>query len=118
MMLAMEAAHRVLVVEDDPLAREAITNGLEAAGYEVRAKADGLSAERAAATFAADVALVDMRLSPGHDGVVVARRLSESHGMPIIFLTASGNIEDRLAGFEAGARHHLLCHGRADERAR
>ena len=99
---------RALVVEDDPAIREAVSMALRDDGYEVRAEADGEAALRSAEGFRPDVAIVDVRLPPGPDGIGVARALREASDLPVLFLTAADGLEDRLAGFAVGADDYIV----------
>jgi DNA-binding response OmpR family regulator len=98
---------RVLVVEDEPAARDLLVAILEDDGYKVCAVADGLSAMEAAATFQPDLALLDGAL-PGNDGVEVARRLRETSNLPIVFVTGADSAEDIHSGFRMGADDYIV----------
>ncbi|HEY3736938.1 MAG TPA: response regulator transcription factor [Jatrophihabitans sp.] len=98
----------VLLIEDDPRIRQALTLSLEDEGYEVRGVRDG---EEALAAFAAhgatvDVVLLDLML-PGVDGLTVCRALREGHDVPIIIVTARTDSSDVIAGLEAGADDYV-----------
>jgi two-component system, OmpR family, response regulator len=101
------AAARVLVVEDEPVLREAIAAALEAAGFVVLAAADGRELAAAVARFRPDAAVLDISL-PGPDGMALARRLRERGGTAVVFVTARDAVSDRLAGFAAGADDYLV----------
>jgi len=79
---------RVLVVEDDPDAREALDLFLSTSGYETATAGDGDAAVETAAIFRPDVLLCDWRLQGLRDGVSVARALQTSRDVPVIFFTA------------------------------
>ena len=81
-------ALRVLVVEDDPDAREALQVLLTNQGYDTAVAGDGRSALDTAAAFRPDVLLCDWRLPGTHDGVAVARALQGDLDVPVIFFTA------------------------------
>ena len=98
---------RVLVVEDDTVLAEALQIALKGEGYEVAVEADPTAAERSAATFLPDLAIRDVRLPSGTEGIALGRRLREVHDLAVLFLTAAGDIDDRLAGFEAGADDYV-----------
>ncbi|HLF41626.1 MAG TPA: response regulator transcription factor [Acidimicrobiia bacterium] len=99
---------RVLLVEDDALTREVLAAALRGAGYDVHAEPDGAGVERAVARFRPDVALVDMHLGRGVDGLTVARRLRGIEPIPLVFLTAANSIESILAGFEVGGDDYIV----------
>jgi two-component system OmpR family response regulator len=98
---------RVLVVEDDDAVREAVAAALRGAGYEVRDEVDGLGIDRAVHAFRPDLAILDVRLATGPSGLSIARRLRRDADIPIVFLTAADSVQDRLAGFDAGADDYL-----------
>ena len=100
-------AARVLVVEDEPALREAIAAGLEAAGFVVLAAADGRELAGAVARFRPDAAVLDISL-PGPDGLALARQLRELGEAAVVFVTARDAVDDRLAGFAAGADDYLV----------
>jgi len=98
---------RVLVVEDEPSARDLVTAILEDDGYEVCAVADGFAALEAAATFKPDLALLDGGL-PGIHGGEVARQLRQVGNLPIIFVTGADSAEDLYGAFRMGADDYIL----------
>ena len=77
-------------------------------GYEVRPAEDGVSALHGAEEFRPDLAVVDIRLPRGPDGLAVARQIREASDLPVLFLTAADALEDRLAGFAAGADDYIV----------
>jgi two-component system, OmpR family, response regulator len=95
-------------VEDDDPIRSALDVALRGEGYEVRAEPDGSRLQGVADRFRPDLAVLDVRLPVGPDGYAMARILRESSDMPVLFLTAADGIEDRLAGFAAGADDYLV----------
>ena len=103
--------HRVLVVDDDRNLRKIISTNLELAGYVVEAAADGREALDKIETVLPDIVLLDLMM-PHMDGYEVARHI-RSHqnpmisNVPIIILTAKGETEDKLRGFEAGADDYI-----------
>lgn len=99
---------RVLLVDDDPLIREILAAALEGAGYEVQAEVDGSRVERAASTFLPDIALIDLHLGDGVNGITVARRLRATKDIPFVFLTSAAGIEDVLAGFDVGGDDYVV----------
>jgi two-component system CheB/CheR fusion protein len=78
---------RVLLVEDDADARDALALLLASRGYELETASDGDTAISKASIFHPDVLICDWRL-PGIDGVDVARAIQSGSGIPVIFLTA------------------------------
>ena len=79
---------RVLVVEDDPAAREGVGIFLERCGYEVRLVADANGAYASTRGWPPDVAVCDWQLDGDQDGVDVARRLQHAYGSAIVLFTS------------------------------
>jgi DNA-binding response OmpR family regulator len=98
---------RILVVEDDQSLRELLSASLEREGWEVRAVPDAKSGEAAVDAFQPDVAILDIQLGEGPDGLALARRIRQRSDLPFIFLTDRAGVDDRLAGFESGADDYL-----------
>lgn len=100
---------RILIVEDDFLIADATRRVLEAAGHTVIGEAPG--ADRAlalAATVPFDLAIVDMKLAGGGDGMALAAELAASHGCRIVVATAYADWVVERAGrpaFVAGVVH-------------
>ena len=96
----------VLIVDDDPAILEILTAYLRAEGHTVEAEDDGLAALPRLGR--ADVAIIDWML-PGMTGVELtshARR--EYPQLPVLLLTAKGEVEDRLEGLNAGADDYVV----------
>lgn len=98
---------RVLVVEDDRSVRDAVTVALRDEDWTVRALPDGRGLGETLRSFRPDVAVLDIRLPHGPDGLALARRIRASSQMPILFLTALDEVHQRLEGFQAGADDYL-----------
>lgn len=100
---------RILVVDDDRNLRKIIQTNLEIAGYEVTTAANGEEALRLLDSMQPDLIVLDVMM-PVMDGYEVARRVrrhpANTH-VPIIMLTAKSEVEDKLAGFEAGADDYI-----------
>lgn len=99
---------RILVVEDDETIRTALTAALEGEGWEVRANADGRDLARLVEEFRPDLAIFDVGLPDGPDGLRLARQFRAATDAPIIFVTAADSIDDRLAGFDAGGDDYVV----------
>ncbi len=99
---------RVLVAEDDVRLADVLEESLAEAGWQVEVVHDGRSAyQRLLSDSGLDVALLDWML-PGMDGVTVARRLRDlGIALPILMLTARGDVRDRVSGLDAGADDYL-----------
>jgi two-component system KDP operon response regulator KdpE len=97
---------RVLVVDDEPLIRRALTATLDAAGYDVTTAADGAGALTAAALRQPDAVVLDLRL-PDMDGVEVCRRLREWTDVPVIILSALDAETEKIDALDAGADDYV-----------
>lgn len=97
----------ILVVDDEATIREVLRRYLEREGYRVVEAADGESA--LAAIDEAEPALIVLDLMlPGVDGLEIARSLREVHSIPIVMLTARGELSDRIEGLELGADDYIV----------
>lgn len=110
------AAWRVMVVDDHPMWRDAVSRDLEQAGFEVVATADGVeaAARRAAATLP-DVVLMDMHLPDGSGAQATARVLAASTASRVLVLSASSERDDVLEAVKAGACGYLVKSASAAE---
>jgi DNA-binding response OmpR family regulator len=101
-------APRVLVVEDEPGIVDFVRRGLVSEGFAVEAALDGAEGERLALKGGFDAVVLDLML-PGRSGLEILAALQrEQPSLPVIVLTARGEIEDRVAGLEAGAVDYLV----------
>ena len=111
--LAEPAADRVfapsiLLVEDEPGIVDFLKRGLRAEGFAVEAALDGVEGERRALHEGFDMVVLDLML-PGVGGLEILAKLRQSKpGLPVIVLTARGEIEDRVAGLDGGAVDYLV----------
>jgi two-component system OmpR family response regulator len=98
---------RVLVVEDDPKIGSFVAGGLRQHGFAVDLAANGDDALALGTVTAYDAAIVDIML-PGLDGLSLVRRLrAKGSHLPVLFLSARGTVDDRIAGLEAGGDDYL-----------
>ena len=109
---AVRKAHRILIIEDNPDARDALQTALEMEGHEVGAAGDGEEGLAIAERSRPDIVLVDIGL-PGIDGYEVARRLRARESAlsvrwRLIALTGHGQPEDLRRAREAGFDSHLV----------
>ncbi|MES2149147.1 MAG: hybrid sensor histidine kinase/response regulator [Pseudomonadota bacterium] len=98
-------AGEVLVVEDTPASLKLLADLLGNAGYAVRQAPDGELALWSAQSRPPELILLDVRM-PGIDGLEVCRRLKQSPTLcdiPVIFLSAQYDTDDKVRGFQAGA---------------
>lgn len=99
---------RLLVLEDDKTLGPWIERGLSDAGHVVDLFSDGKAALVAATTMSYDVLVLD-RMVPGLDGLSILKALREAKiKAPAIFLTALGEVDDRVEGLRAGADDYLV----------
>jgi len=99
---------RILVADDDTKASGLLLQGLKAEGYAVDQAADGDEATWLAQSHTYDVMVVDVMM-PGKDGFTVVRQLRKKNIMtPVIFVTARGEVEDRVRGLDAGGDDYLV----------
>jgi DNA-binding NarL/FixJ family response regulator len=104
-----EVPARVLIVDDHPLTRDALSALLRSHGFELAGvAADGEEAIVAARTTQPDVVLLDLAM-PGVDGLAALPRLREAApACEVVVLTASGTEENLLAAIRGGAAGYLL----------
>lgn len=99
---------RVLVIEDEPGIVDFLERGLAAHGYEVLTATDGVTGTELALGQPIDIVVLDMLL-PGREGLGVLAELRQAKPtLPVIVLTALGEIEQRVAGLDAGAVDYLV----------
>ncbi len=98
---------KLLVVEDEPKTLQAIQQGLEESQFEVDIAYDGLIAKRLALKNNYAAIVTDLIL-PGLNGYELCRQLrAEGLTTPILMLTALGETDDKIMGFDAGADQFL-----------
>jgi DNA-binding response OmpR family regulator len=100
------AAARVLVVEDERIINQSVTDRLRAEGFDVRQEYDGPTAVATAAEWKPDVVVLDVML-PGFDGHEVCRRVQAERPVPVLMLTARDDETDVLVGLGVGADDYL-----------
>ncbi len=100
-------ARRILLVEDEKAIRDAVAAYLERAGYWVTPAADGQEAVDAFSLHQFDLVILDLML-PRLPGEKVCRIIRDTSDVPIIMLTAKGEVEDRIVGLELGADDYLI----------
>jgi two-component system, OmpR family, response regulator RegX3 len=96
----------VLIVDDEPAIRDAISYALRAEGFDVELTGDGEKGLEAALDGRHDVVVLDLML-PGMPGMEVCRRIRAESPIPIIMLTAKGAEVDRVLGLEIGADDYV-----------
>jgi len=106
-ILLSHSDHKILVVEDDRILREALRYNLVAAGYEVVVASDGGEGLVSARQNSPDVVVLDLML-PSLSGMEVCKALRRDGSiLPIIMLTARDSEIDRIGGLESGADDYV-----------
>ena len=106
---------RILVIEDELPMRTALADALTAEGYRVLVAAEGDSGLRRALEEKPDLILLDLMM-PRLDGFAVCAELRRlAIAVPILMLTAKGQVEDRVQGLDAGADDYLVKPFSTDE---
>lgn len=96
----------ILVAEDEAPLRNLIRLSLEAAGHKVLAVADGQAALERFEQEQVDLIILDIMM-PKVDGFTVCRKVRQRSDVPVLMLTALGDVEDVVTGFEAGADDYI-----------
>ena len=96
----------ILVIDDIPAVLDVVQSVLERESYEVNTATDGSSALEQINIRMPDLILLDIML-PDKDGLAVCRKVRETSRIPIIMLTARGDVADRIVGLELGADDYL-----------
>ncbi len=99
---------KILVVEDDEDAATFLVKGLREAGHAVDHALDGLTGKNMAESGGYDAFVID-RMLPGMDGLTMLEtRRAEGDETPALFLSALGEVDDRVAGLKAGGDDYLV----------
>ncbi|HTY89457.1 MAG TPA: response regulator transcription factor [Candidatus Acidoferrum sp.] len=99
---------RILIIEDEAPMRTALADLLAAEGYRVLTAVDGESGLQRALDEKPDLILLDIML-PKLDGFALCAELRRlSNPVPVLMLTAKGQVEDRVTGLDAGADDYLV----------
>jgi two-component system, OmpR family, response regulator len=98
----------ILLVEDEPGIVDFVRRGLQAEGFAVEAELDGTEGERRALHDSFDLIVLDLML-PGRSGLEILASVRQvKPSVPVIVLTARGEIEDRVVGLDGGAVDYLV----------
>ena len=103
----MVEKQRIMIVDDDPSIAELISLYLEKECYDTRIEGDGESAIKAFAEYKPDMILLDLML-PGMDGYQVCRTIRNDSDVPIMMLSAKGEVFDKVLGLELGADDYMV----------
>ncbi|NUE66690.1 response regulator transcription factor [Snodgrassella sp. ESL0253] len=99
---------RILLLEDDKMIAEALSDMLHGAGFAVDCVTDGLAAESALQPDIYDIALLDIGV-PKQDGLSVLRHLrAKNSDLPVILITARDTVEERINGLDSGADDYVI----------
>lgn len=98
---------KILLIEDEKRAAAYLEQGLSEHGYTVERAHNGPDGLHAAATGDHDLVILDVML-PGVDGFAVLTALRTSKQTPVLMLTARGQTDDKVKGFELGADDYLV----------
>ncbi|PIC94546.1 DNA-binding response regulator [Sporosarcina sp. P26b] len=98
---------KILVVDDDIHILDLVSIHLRQAGYTVVKAMNGLEALEVVDREWPDLAVVDVMM-PGMDGYELTKRLREDTEIPVLLLTAKGEMEDKERGFLAGSDDYLV----------
>ena len=104
------AREKILVVDDDPDIRDVVKLALAAEGYDLIEAGDGEQALENIRTKSPNLVLIDYMM-PKMDGAQVCRVLKEDillRHLPIIMLTAKGELSDKIHGLDAGADDYIV----------
>ena len=97
---------KILIVEDDLLLAEAVSDFFEGKGWEAEQVHDGMTAVEKTEAASYQMILLDVML-PGMNGFEVCRKIRQNSDIPIFFITARVLEEDELAGYAAGADDYI-----------
>ena len=98
---------KILIVDDDPPGLKLISFLLREEGYTVSTAEDGQTALNLIRQTPPDLVILDVMM-PLVDGFEVCRRIRRTHKVPIIFLSAKGQVDDRVTGLHIGADDYLV----------
>jgi len=97
----------ILIVEDDQVARDALAKGLRDVGHSVDVAADGVEGLQLASSLPVELAIVD-RMLPRLDGLALVQSLrATGRKIPVLILSALGEVDDRVKGLKAGGDDYL-----------
>ena len=97
----------ILVVEDDQVARDTLAKALREVGHTVEVAADGLAGLSLASSTGVDLAILD-RMLPKLDGLALVQSLrATGRKLPVLILSALGDVDDRITGLRAGGDDYL-----------
>src|SRR5262245_13552270 len=98
---------KILIVDDDPHIRELARLFLRNEGFDVYEAADGLGAMTLLESVTVDMVILDIMM-PNMDGWELCRQLRSAYDFPLLMLTAKGETNDKLQGFQLGTDDYLV----------
>lgn len=101
-----EGAVHILVIDDDARLRELLQRFLQKSGYRVSTAVDAEDAKARLEGLHFDLLIVDVMM-PGQLGTELVAQIRKSNSVPVLMLTAMGEIPDRIKGLECGADDYL-----------
>ncbi len=104
--MLVDVMKSILVVDDEETIREVVRRYLERDGFRVNEAEDGYAALDAIEAEPPDLIVLDLML-PGVDGLTITRHLRDRHRIPIVILTAKGELNDRIRGLDLGADDYV-----------
>lgn len=99
--------NKVLLVDDDQKILEFMTIALEGENFEVHTAKNGVAALRVLEHTLVDIAVVDVMM-PGMDGFELTEKIKSYLDIPVLFLTAKGELQDKIKGFNIGADDYIV----------
>jgi DNA-binding response OmpR family regulator len=98
---------RILIVDDDPHIRELAKLFLQNEGFEITEAGDGVEALAKLENTQVDMVILDIMM-PNMDGWELSRQLREMYDFPLLMLTAKGETNDKVRGFQLGTDDYLV----------
>ena len=108
-VIEADQPQKILIVDDTPANLDVLFTYLKIAGYKTLVATNGEMAIKQLERIQPDLILLDIMM-PGIDGFETCRRIRENpqtNDIPIIFMTALSGVDDKVAGFEAGAMDYI-----------
>lgn len=105
---------KILLIEDEVSIARFIELELQCEGYEVHVCNDGMTGLTKARELSPDLIILD-RMLPNIDGLEVCKRLRKTSDVPIIMLTAKGEVWDKVQGLDSGANDYIVKPFNLDE---
>lgn len=99
--------YKILIADDERKLRETMRDYLVSKGFQIVLASDGEEALTAAFAQVFDLIILDVMM-PGINGIEVCREIRRQQNIPVLFLSALGEEEDLLTGYEAGADDYIV----------